>query len=196
MDETKQGDTTVSPPETNEAPASTPSQDPVADAVRTIEATPKRSRLETLKYNKERLERELAEEMAKNGVVDDDNRPLTVAEFKALRSQESQQTAISRANALTDENERKLTIHHLEHTIRPSGDPDADFALARSIVNSVKNGQLLEETARVQRPRSVASAPSAPPKSTQKSELTKEEQDYKMAFKLTDEQVIAARPQQ
>lgn len=197
MDENNQTETPVVPVATNEAPASAPSQteDHVAAEVKKIESKPKRNRIETLRYNRDRLDKELADEMDKQGIQDEDSRPLTVGEFKQLRQQEAIETARTLADSIADENERKLTIHHLENTIRPTGDPQTDLALARSLVNAVKNGQLAEESARVVRPRSAVSAPSAPPKQKQNDELTKEELDFQKWTKMSKEQIIAARTQ-
>lgn len=191
MDENKKVEETET---SEEQKGSEPSQekDPVAAELEKVEQKPKRTRLETLKYNKEKWDREYAEELKKEG-LEDDNRPMTVAEFKAMQQETAQTSAIKMADRVENENERKLLIHHLENTIKPSGDAETDFKNALMLVNATKNRMVSEEVLRGVKPKAAGSGASAPPKEEQKVELTKEERDYMMAFKLTPEQVIAAR---
>jgi len=195
MDENNQVENPVVPtatPEETPAPSQTP--DPIAVEVQKIE-TKKRPKAEVLKYNIERLQKELEEENAKNGVVEDDSVPVTRAELKSFLAEKTQESALELAQGLVDENERKLTIHHLQNTIRSTGDAEKDFALALSLTNAVKNGQLAQESARAVRPRTVASAPSAPPKEKSNEELTSDEQKMMgPPFNLSKEQILAARP--
>jgi len=195
MDENNQVENPVVPtatPEETPAPSQTP--DPIAVEVQKIE-TKKRPKAEVLKYNIERLQKELEEENAKNGVVEDDSVPVTRAELKSFLAEKTQESALDLAQGLADENERKLTIHHLQNTIRSTGDAEKDFALALSLTNAVKNGQLAQESARAVRPRTVASAPSAPPKEKSNEELTSDEQKMMgPPFNLSKEQILAARP--
>jgi len=194
MDENNQVENPVVPtatPEETPAPSQTP--DPIAVEVQKIE-TKKRPKAEVLKYNIERLQKELEEENAKNGVVEDDSVPVTRAELKSFLAEKTQESALELAQGLVDENERKLTIHHLQNTIRSTGDAEKDFALALSLTNAVKNGQLAQESARAVRPRTVESAPSAPPKEKSNEELTSDEQKMMgPPFNLSKEQILAAR---
>lgn len=193
MDPEEKVETPVSPTETE------PSQekDPVQEELDRVEAQPKKSKLEKLEYTKKRIDQQLAEEKAKSGIVeDDDDRPLTVREFKSLQREEAQSTAISLAGEIENEAERKLTQYHLENTIKPSGDAQTDLKNARLLVNAVKNGQVAEEAVRATKARTTGSGAGAPPKEKQTNELTKEERDYMVAFKLTEAQVVAARPKE
>lgn len=158
-----------------------------------VEAS-KRTKLEKLEYTKSRVDAQIAEEKAKAGETPDDDRPLTVREFKAMQQQTAQETALSLADSIENEAERKLVKHHLENTIKPSGDPQTDLKNARLIVNSVKNGQIVEETLRSVKARPAGSTPSAPPKETTKAELTIEERTIMRGFGLTEAEVLAQRP--
>lgn len=199
MDEEKKVDTTVSPTEATEViTTSEPSQekDPVQAELDKVEAG-KKTRLQKLEYTKTRVEQQIAEEKSKAGIREDDqDRPMTVREFNNLQQEKAKETALSMANEIENEAERKLVIHHLESTIKPSGDPQTDLRNARLIVNAVKNGQIVEETLRRTVPRSTGSAVGAPPKEKQATELTKDEKDLMRAFKLTEAEVLAARPQE
>lgn len=174
-----------------------PSQEinPVEEELEKIEKA-ERTRLERLQYNKDRIDRELAEEAAKNGVsIEDENRPLTVREFKAMRAQDAQETAKELAEReVMDDNERKLTLHHLENTIKPSGDAATDLRNARLIVNAVKNRQIAEEMARTTTARSHSTGAGAPPKQeTATVELSADEKKFAAFAGLTPEEVAAAR---
>lgn len=192
MDDEVQVDTTTSPTEEIE-----PSQekDPIQEELDKVEEKqkPKRTRLETLAYNRDRLEKEIAEERKKSGITEDDDRPMTVREFKSIQQQTAQDTALTLADEIESDAERKLVKHHLENTIRPSGDPQTDLRNARLIVNSVKNGQIAEETVRAQKARTAATGTGAPPKEKQVNELTKDEHELMRGFGLTEAEVIAAR---
>lgn len=179
------------PSPTEEAPSQ--EKDPVEQELARIDKS-KRSKLEKLEYTRERVDKQIAEERAKAGITDDEDRPMTVREFKALRTEEQRDTAVSLANAIENEAERRLVQYHLENTIRPSGDAKTDLDTALAIVQGVKNRQKAEEALRASPARSVGSAASAPPKEVQTSELTPTEEQYMKSFKLTKEQVLAARP--
>lgn len=158
------------------------------------EANAKRTKLERLQYNKERIERELAEEAARNGVEVDEDKPLTLRDFKAMQAHEAQETAKSLAESqIADDKERKLVLHHLENTIRPSGDAATDLRNARLIVNAVKTRQIAEEVTRSAQPRAHASAAGAPPKrDSAKPELSPEEKQFASFAGLSDDEVKAA----
>jgi hypothetical protein len=91
--------------------------------------------------------------------------------------------------------ERKLTIHYLENTIRPSGNAETDLANARAIVNAKRNALIAEEASRGTRPNSFVSAPGAPMRPAQEVfEPTAQEAQFMRApFNLTKEDIIAAR---
>lgn len=173
-----------------------PSQDdPVEQELKRVQEKPKRSRLETLEYNRNRLQKEIEDEKAKAGIVEeeDDNRPLTVAEFKAMNAREAQATALSLAESIENESDRKLTLYHLENTIRPSGDAHTDLLNAQLIVNSVRNGMLAEESARSAKARSLPGAPSAPPRQRgAEPEFSSDESKIIKGFGLTAEEAKKA----
>jgi len=180
----------VTPEETPIVPSQT--EDPVQQELDRIE-NDKRSKLERLQFNKERIEREIAAQTGQQPAASDEDRPLTVREFKALQAVEAQDTAKTLADSIEDEKERTLVIHHLENTIKPSGDAATDLRNARLIVNSVKNGQLAEEALRTAKARTAPSAPSAPPRApTAKPEFSAEETAIIKAFKLTDDEAEKA----
>lgn len=198
MPEETQVETAPSPTEETVVEETTePSQEDLLQAeLDRIEKKPKRSRIETLTYNRDRLDKELADERKKLGITDEEDRPLTVREFKALKTEEAFETALTLADSIENETERKLTKFHLENTIKPSGNPETDLKNARLIVNSVKNGQIVEETLRTTKPKAAGTAGGAPPKETQPTDLTTEEKTMMSAFKLTEAQVLAARPKE
>lgn len=185
MDENKVEDEVV-------ATATEPSQDALADEVKKIEGKPKRTRLETLEFNRDRLAKEAAEERKRLGLSDEDVTPLTRADLEAYEAEKAVKTAMSLAGEIDDENERKLVLHHLENTIKPSGNAETDLRNAKILVDAVKSRQTIEELARRTEPK-TSSGTGAPPKPLDKSELTSEEETYRQAFGLTKEQVISAR---
>ena len=171
-----------------------PSQeDPVQVELARVEK-PKRSKLETLTYNRDRLTKEIEEEKAKNGIVEDeDDRPLTMGDLKRIKAEEGLNGATQLADAIADEHERKLVKHYLENSIKPSGDPQEDFRLAQAMVNAVKNRQVAEEAARTVIPRSVATGTSAPAKEKSlPEELSKEDAAIAQGFGLTPEEIAKA----
>lgn len=127
----------------------------------------------------------------------DKDAPLTVAMYEQMQRNSSQKTAIELAEGITDPHERALTIQYLTNRIVPSGDPQDDVRFARQAVNSVKNGQIVEEIARKSAPTNFSSGAGVPPKqNAQPAELTQAEQMFtRPPFNMTAQQVIAARPQ-
>jgi hypothetical protein len=77
---------------------------------------------------------------------EDDNKPLTVGEFKKIRASEKTATALTLADTqISDENERALAKTYLATRIKPSGDPQQDLEDAMALVNKVKNRQVATE---------------------------------------------------
>lgn len=173
-----------------------PSQEPVKEELEKLEAKPKRTKLETLIYNRDRLARDIEEEKKKRGIDDEegDERPLTVGEFRRLQIDDSQATAKTLAEDIEDESERKLVLYHLSNTIKPSGDAKTDLAVAKSLVDAVKNRQLAEEALRKVDPKRHVSGASAPAKEVKDEELTAEEIQVQKWTGVSKEQIIAARP--
>lgn len=178
---------TAAPEETPE-----PSQesDPVQEELDRIE-TGKRTKKEKLLYTKERIEKQLAD--LGETKVEDEDRPLTLKDLLAFQAVQAQDTAKTLADEIEDEAERKLTLHHLENTIKPSGDPQTDLRNARLIVRAVKNSQLAEEATRTTRARTQPSAPAAPPKQAGTTpEFSREEAAVMRGFGLTAEEAAEA----
>lgn len=182
------------PDENLETETQAPSEeDPVKAELEAVEKKSKRTALEKLEYSKRRIEEQLAEEKAKSGIVEDDDRPMTVAEYKRLRGVEGIESASEMADNIEDEHERKLTKHYLENSVKPSGDPKADFSLAQAMVNAVKNRQVAEDSGRAMKVRTNSSTPSAPPKEkTQEIELSKEDAAVARGFNLSQEEIAKA----
>lgn len=125
----------------------------------------------------------------------DDDRPVTMRDLKNMQNQAAAKTALNLADEITDENERELTKHHLANSIRPSGNPQEDFRLARALVNSVKNGQVLEEESRRTTAKQHGSAAGSPPRRMDTSDLTAEERSFMgPPFNMTEKEIRAARP--
>lgn len=186
VEETQIEETTTDPSE----------ESAVAEELERIETAEneKRTKIERLRYNKERIEREIAEEAAKNGEQVDEDKPLTIRDFKAMQAHEAQETAKSLAETdIVDEKERKLVLHHLENTIRPSGDAATDLRNARLIVNAIKTRQIAEEVTRSAQPRTHTSSAGAPAKQKSASpELSAEEKQFAAFVGLSDDQVKAS----
>lgn len=158
-----------------------------------------RTRKEKLIYTKNRIERELSELDEEEGVEPsveevDENAPVTVGMLKKIEAEKATKTAISLADDIEDEHERELVIHHLNNTIKSTGNPTEDLKLARTLVNSVKNSQILEEAARKGEGRN-SSKPGAPAKPSEGIfEPTAEEAALmRPPFSLTKEEVLKAR---
>lgn len=200
MEEENQVEQPVVPTTTpEEIPA--PSQDPVADELARVQKKDQgRSKREKLEYTKARVDSQLAELDAEEGntpaVSGDKSAPMTVAMYENLEKERAQKSALQMADEITDANERDLVKHHIENTIRPSGNPNEDLRVAKALVNAVKNGQLLEETARVSTPSRAPASPGAPARlPQQQEELTSDELLFmRPPFNMTKDQVIKARP--
>lgn len=194
MEDEPKVETEVVPTATESEPSQ--EKDPIKEELERLDKKPKRSKLEQLEYTQRRVNDQIADERRKNGIEEDDNRPLTVAEFKALQAQQAQETAVKLSDSIEDDSERKLVQYHLENTIKPSGDAATDLRNARLIVNSVKNNMIVEETLRGMKPKAAGSAASAPPKEKQATDLTADEKAIMLAFKLSEAEVLAARPKE
>lgn len=125
---------------------------------------------------------------------EDDKKPVTVGDLKRIEADKAAQTALTLANEIADETERELVIHHLNNSVRPSGDAKGDLAKARAIVNEVKNRQIAEEATRRQDPKRNGHGSGSPGRSEGVFEATPEEMAYmKPPFNLTKEKILEAR---
>lgn len=183
---------TAAPEVTETSAPSQESQENLVQAELDKVETAKRTKKEKLEFTKQRIERQLAELGESPDVIDED-RPLTLRTLQAYEAEKAKETAVTLAEQIDNEAERRLVLHHLENTIKPSGDAETDLRNARLIVNAVKNGQLAEESARVSKARIAPSAPSAPPRQEgAKPEFSAEEAAIMRGFKLTEEEAAQA----
>lgn len=177
-----------------------PSQDPLKDELDKINNKKEgRTRKEKLLYTKKRAEQQLREEFPEdfeNEVEDvDDDEPLTVGKLRAIEREKAVKTALQMAEDISDETERELVKHHLNNTIRSTGNPAEDLNLAKAIVNSKKNAQIAEEIARKSKAKdhpTGSSAPANPPR--EDDELTADELAFmRPPFNMTKAEVLKAR---
>jgi len=129
------------------------------------------------------------------GENEEDKAPVTVGMLKKIEQDKAAKTALTLANEqIQDETERELVIHHLENSIKPSGNAVTDLAKARAIVNETKNRQIAEEATRRQNPQRYSKAGGAPAQGGENFEPTPEELSYmRPPFNLTKDKILAAR---
>jgi hypothetical protein len=149
----------------------------------------KHSKREKLLFTKKRVEQQLSklgdveEEPDVELDEEDESRPVTLGDLRRMERERAQQTAVQMADTITDADEKALVKKYLQNRIIPSGNPAEDFALARSMVNAVKNGQVVEE---ITRQRSTASTRSSAGGAPAK-------QDDTTNFEATAEELALAR---
>lgn len=198
----------VTPATTEKAPE--PSQDPVKaelDKIKTPKSEAEKAAF-ALKKNAQRAQELgldpksiLGFETAKadDSEVDDvdDDTPLTVGTFKKIEQRKASEKALDLASAIEDESERELTVHHLQNTIKPSGNPEIDLQNARALVNAVKTKQILDDQTRKVDPRKSASGGSAPARREVPFEPTAEERSFMgPPWNLSKEKILEARKAQ
>ena len=163
---------------------------------------PKRTQEEKLEYNINRMQRELnrirgIDDNIKSNSYNDteeDDRPLTVGEFRKLQAQQAAKSAIELAEAIPNSAERELTKFHIENTIRPSGDANEDLARARALANSVRNQQIADMHAKRVPPSNHSGSTGVPANQPKEQlNLTKEELELKQLAGLSDEEILDAR---
>lgn len=180
----------------------------VSDEGKTSETSHKSERTEkekaefTLKKQAERL-RELGSDpgevlgikpilKVKDEIRDD--APLTVGMLRELQKQDAKKTAINLADDITDEDERKDVKELLEKRLTPSGNAQADLALARAAVGAVRTAKIAEELNRKQSATRNAAGSSSPAKS--EDEFTPTEAEAVMMrkpYNLSKEKILEAR---
>lgn len=172
-------------------------EDPLKTELEKVQRGTK-TRTEKLLYRKRLIDEQLAAEgieEPEEKPEDDDDKPLTKGEFRKMQAESATKTALQLADEVTNETERELLKYYLQNRIVSTGDPKQDLELARGLVNSVRNKQIIEEQQR--RPESSArsSGAGAPANIKKTEELTAEEQAFmKAPWNLTKEQIIASRP--
>lgn len=158
------------------------------------------TKLEKARHAAKKIQDEIAkleeDEGITPGVDADDDEPVTVGMLKQKQKEEATKNALNLADAIENETERELVKHHLENSIRPTGNPAEDLRLARALVNDVKNQQIIEEVQRKKDAAKAGTGSGAPArKEGEEFVPTAEEERYmKPPFNLTKEQIIAARP--
>ena len=200
MDENKKPDTQPEPagteaPEGNEEPTgadTTPQGSDGGEQKPQPKQTPEKkfSKRERLEHAKSKIENQL-DELDE----EDEDRPLTVGEYKQMKRDESRDDAVKLAESIEDEDERNEVIDLLQNRITPSGDPNQDLNLARGAVNSLKNAQIAEETERKKHPAQHPSGPGAPAGGAE-DEFTptaEESRFMRPPFNMTKDDILNAR---
>lgn len=192
-------DTTKKPEDSEKKPEVT--QDPLKKELDDINNKKEgRTQKEKLIYSKNRIEKQLRElegeeETPTDDDEDDENRPVTFKDLKEMEAKRAVKTSLQLAEEISDETERELTKHHLENSIKSTGNPQEDLRLARAIVNAAKNAKIAEEIARKGKPKDHSSGSSAPANNTgQEEELTPEELQFtKPPFNMSKADIIKTR---
>lgn len=182
-------------------------QDPLKQELERVQKKETRSELEkaafSLKKTAERLKELGGDPVSALGIESkketepesDDDAPVTVGMLKKLQQETAHKSALQLADDIENETERELVKYHLENSIKSSGNPQEDVRLARTIVNAVKNKQIIEEQSRKIPAKTHSSASSAPAKVEQEVELTMEELAFmRPPFNMTKDEILKARP--
>lgn len=183
------------------ADAAADPQDPIKEELGRIEKKkPQYTKLEKALFAKKKIEEEIKNlggevDEDPDDEDDDDNEPVTRGDLKKMEKEKAITTAISLATQqITDENELKLTLHHLSNTIKPSGDANEDLRNARLMVNSVKNGQIIDEIKRKEDPVNHSKGTGSPGNHSKPFVPTPDEAALmKPPFNLSQEEVEKAR---
>lgn len=185
--------------------ANAPSQDPVDKEIEREKGKKQRTEAEKAEYalkNNFARAKELGLDPAKvlglstetAADADDDDRPMTVGEFKKFQTVGATKTAKELAASIEDTKERELVIHYLDSISNP--DPNEALRLARLAANSVKNGQIAEELGRNNGARSYGTGAGAPAKQDDGANFvptSDEAQLMRPPFNLSKEDVLKAR---
>jgi hypothetical protein len=204
--ETKKPEATAAPaPETTPAVDPTTPPDPIKvelDKIKKPKTEAEKAAF-TLKKNAERaaelgLDPMTILGLSKKEVVDDEDvdedAPVTVGMLNKRDQDKAIKTTVSLADDIADEAERELVKHHLSHTIKPSGNAEQDLRNARTLVNSVKNGMVVDEIVRKGTAKTTSSGGSVPPKPVETFEPTSEERAFMgKPYNLSKDDILAAR---
>lgn len=200
MDETKTGEhveeTPSSAPITTEPSVDNPLDAEIARHKEVVVRTEPEKAAFTLQKNAERARELGLDPVEVLGLKQKEGgTPMTVEMFEELQRKNASQSALQLAETTIDDpKELELTKIYLAEKIKPSGNAAEDLRIARLMVNSVKHSQIAEHIAVAGTPKTHVSSPGAPAASKpQEAELTPEETRTMRAFKLTKEQVLAAR---
>lgn len=182
-------------------------QDPLKTELERVQKKEGRTELEkatfSLKKNAERLKElggdpsailGIEKEIPKTVTEDDDNTPVTVGMLKKIQQNDASKSALQQADEIQNETERELVKYHLGNTIKSTGNPTEDFKLARGLVNSLKNTQILEEAARKTPPKSHSNSSGVDSKQEKEVVYSSDElQMMKAPFNMTKQEILDAR---
>lgn len=174
-------------------------QDPLKIELEKVQKKEGRTHDEKILYKfnelkKEVKERGLLPEEADPIDVADDDAPVTVGMLKKIQADNAVKTSLQLADDIQNETEKELVKHHINNTIRSTGNPSEDLRLARAIVNETKNRQILEEVDRKIPAKTHSSGTSAPAKQLDvEPELSKEEITLMQWSGMSKEDVFKAR---
>lgn len=201
-DKTKVETTGTTPEEKKETPTETPEtpHDPLKIELDKVKSkTEGKTELEKLLFTEKKIQERKAELLKEQGTEipttsEDDDKPLTISEYRKLEQEKAQKTALSLADEIQNEVERELTKYHINNSIKPTGNPAEDLRLARAIVNSVKNAQIATEVARKTTASPNGTGSGNPGKHEDVFEPTPEEASMmRPPFNLTKDDIIKAR---
>ncbi len=177
-------------------------QDPLKTELEKVQQRVGRSEKEkaeyTLRKNAERV-KELGGDPTdilgiKTESYDEDDTPLTVGMLKKLQQETTAKTAMQQADEIPNEVERELTKHHLQNTIRSTGNASEDIKLARALVNAVKNTEIIKEVSRKTPPKTHSNSSGVDGKQEETPIYTPEEQAFmKPPFNATPADIMNAR---
>lgn len=176
------------------------SQNPLkAELEKVQKKTAGKTELEKALFTKQQIDKRIADLQKENGTSEpidaDDNATVTVGMLKQMEKERAAKSSLQLAEDIEDENERELIKHHLQNTIRPSGNPNEDLKTARMMVNAVKNSKLIEEAQRKTQPKNFSSGTGNPAKPVDGVfEPTTEELAYMHPpWNLSKEKILEAR---
>lgn len=159
-----------------------------------------RTKKDKLLYSRSRINEQLKElgedvEDDDDSEEEDDDKPVTVGMLKKIERKTSVKTALELAESTSNEVERELIKHHIQNTIRSTGNPQEDLALAQALVNAVKNRKILAEAQRKPVTKTHPTSSSAPAKEEDAplEFTTAEKKLMGKPFNVTPAQILAAR---
>ena len=127
-------------------------------------------------------------------IESEDNRPLTIGEYKKMMAGSVAKTALQEADSIQNETERELVKYNLENTIKSTGIPSEDLKLARALVNAVKNNQMIEEISRKAPAKTHSNSSGVDANKDREIVYTADELNMmKPPFNVTPAQILAAR---
>lgn len=123
----------------------------------------------------------------------DDDKPLTVKDFRELQKKDAHKTSLQLADELPD-NERDEVKTLLETRIVPSGNAEEDLRLARAAVNATHNAQIAEHISNRFSPKKTAAGGDAGTRAETEFVPTPEEAQFmRPPYSVSKEKILAAR---